>query len=107
MKPNKATAPNAAMTLRFQIERDARGIGESRRSASVIGCPRLPPQCQSRSAMSAMSSPAGFRRHGGRCALRGGSRDLSPMPNKGAAANRRERFQCYAGVQAAVAELSR
>jgi hypothetical protein len=29
--PNKATAPNAAMTLRFQIERDGRGIGESRR----------------------------------------------------------------------------
>jgi len=29
------TAPNAAMTLRFQIEHDERGIGESRRSAIV------------------------------------------------------------------------
>jgi len=29
----KATAPNAAMTLPFQIEHDGRGIGESRRSA--------------------------------------------------------------------------
>jgi hypothetical protein len=33
MKPNNATAPNAAMTLRFQIERDWRGIGEPQRSA--------------------------------------------------------------------------
>ena len=32
------------------------------RSASAIGCLRLPPQCQSRSALSA---PAGFRRRGG------------------------------------------
>jgi hypothetical protein len=31
--PNKATAPNAAMTLWFQIEHDWRGIGESRRWA--------------------------------------------------------------------------
>ena len=30
-KPNNNTAPNAAMTLRFQIEHDERGIGESRR----------------------------------------------------------------------------
>ena len=30
---HKATAPNAAMTLLFQIEFDWRGIGESRRSA--------------------------------------------------------------------------
>ena len=30
-KPGPYPAPNAAMTLRFQIERDERGIGESRR----------------------------------------------------------------------------
>jgi hypothetical protein len=30
-KPGPYPAPNAAMTLRFQIERDGRGIGESRR----------------------------------------------------------------------------
>ena len=77
------------------------------RSASAIGCPRLPPQCHSRSAMLAMLVTAGCRRHGGRSALRGASRDLSPMPNKCAAANRRERFKCYAGVAAAVAELGR
>jgi hypothetical protein len=34
--PNKATAPNAAMTLWLQIEHDWRGIGESRRWASLI-----------------------------------------------------------------------
>jgi hypothetical protein len=35
MPPNKATAPNAAMTLRFPIEQDWRGIDESRRSAKL------------------------------------------------------------------------
>ena len=107
MPPNKPAAPNAGIASQLTIGHHWPGVGEPERSASVIGCPRLPPQCQSRSAMSAMSSPAGFRRHSGRCALRGGSRDLSPMPNKCAAANRRERFKCYAGVAAAVAELSR
>ena len=36
LRQNKATAPNAAMTLSFQIERNRRGIGESRRSAAEL-----------------------------------------------------------------------
>jgi hypothetical protein len=33
-KANKAAAPNAAMTLLFQIERNRRGVGELRRWAA-------------------------------------------------------------------------
>jgi len=34
VKPNKADAPNAAMTLRFQFEDHWRGVGDLPRSAT-------------------------------------------------------------------------
>jgi hypothetical protein len=42
MTPNKAAAPNAAMTLQFQFERFWRGVGEPTSRPTECGCSRPP-----------------------------------------------------------------